>query len=81
MIGECENCQAEGVEISVYKRGLNNERSAELCNLCAGTMSGNVTLYPDNHREYGEVLQCICYVGNQIIKAIKESRATNDQNQ
>ena len=75
---ECDCCRASGVRLKEYdlRRPLmrdDPERMRMLCELCAGTMTSTYVLqYPGQHdRDSVEVMRTLCYVGNQILKAVR----------
>lgn len=73
---ECNSCGFKLEELRAYAstRYLFSGRSGPshkwLCGLCAGTMAGNASEYPEQYPEH-QVLATICYVGNAILAAIK----------
>lgn len=82
---ECDCCQFETSDLTDYGyardgrdgRAMSPEDMGHkwLCDLCAGTMAGNAYEHPRSF-EPGTfvVLKTICYVGNAILRAIRESK-------
>lgn len=75
---ECQNCGAEVSEINDYNiidfpaKKENGDNIIRMCKLCASSQSGNVGIYPWTELSNNQVAQTICFVGNEILKAIKE---------
>jgi hypothetical protein len=79
---ECQCCSAKDVSLKVYRisqgtSGLEHARQQNdppfraLCKLCAGT---GASVQDEWHKEDAVILQAICFVGNEILKAIKGGR-------
>lgn len=72
---ECDACGFKTNELTNHQYEDNNFKDCDmwLCKLCAGTHSGTASQYPDQYNEgdSGEILHAICYVGNMILKEIK----------
>lgn len=67
MKGECQAC---GYKTEVKEYDIQGEK-LELCELCAGTPSGNAAAFPDYYRENTTaILRTICYVGNAILNKL-----------
>ena len=67
---ECSSCGAKGVKLTNYnKHGLGLE--VDLCDLCANSPAGNAAVYPGQN-PHGDVLQTICFVGNEILKELRK---------
>jgi hypothetical protein len=84
MIGTCDACGFEGIEVGEVPRSAFDPRvhtpdmaTAKICDLCGETPAMNLEmLYNANHSAYeGEnVIRTVCYVGNAILKAIAEAK-------
>lgn len=79
---ECDCCHAGGVALKTYdlRRPLirtDPNRLKLLCKLCAGTKTSSYCLqYPGQHdSDSVEVMRTLCYVGNQILKAVHAAAA------
>jgi hypothetical protein len=73
----CESCDYPATELRVYQMTRyfgrpDMPQHRLLCKLCAATMAGTASEYPEQfhtaHENY--ILQTICYVGNTILDAI-----------
>lgn len=77
MCRRCDCCGAEAVETKFYEAPAHLHKKHlhytgdNLCTLCAGTATGNAHLYPDQYRGQVQILKTICFVGNEIIKALR----------
>lgn len=69
----CDSCQfpAEGMKEYPMGPGRHSGKTKLLCTLCANTMAGTAVSYPEQFRETQVVMQCICFVGNTILEAIR----------
>jgi hypothetical protein len=66
--------RAASLRSYAYSRGFpHSHESRLLCQLCAGTMSGNAEEYPEQFRGHDNVMKTICYVGNAILQALKRT--------
>lgn len=73
---ECASCHSKGIPLEFYEyfRVVAAQRGVAgrlLCALCAGTHAGNAEEYPDQYRHERNTMRTICYVGNEILKALK----------
>lgn len=68
---ECDCCGFETEDLADY--GWHGSGSKWCCNLCASTMASRAHEYPEQFRGQEHVLKAICYVGNEILKAIRQS--------
>lgn len=75
---ECMCCSFETVDLTVYKlhaahlTGLLTE-DAWLCYLCSHSMASNANQYPQQYAD-SEGMKLQCFIGNVILKAIKENK-------
>lgn len=78
--GNCGCCRVEEVHVKEYDMEYDmsspikhGSRAVLLCELCAGTMTSVYALqYPAQHNsDTVEVMRTLCYIGNQILKAVK----------
>ena len=76
MNSECESC-GFSIETKEYTYGFDNKKM-QLCFLCAGTFAGNAAQYPSQY-DNADVLKCICFVGNAILKAISEPKEEKNE--
>lgn len=79
MNNECDACSSKNVITVPYRMHRNwpEDRSNDymnLCDLCASTPMGNAYEYPEQYEDERNILKTICYIGNAIIKAIKENK-------
>lgn len=72
---ECDSCGFQGPTEAYPRRNhkLGGGGDKRLCVLCAGTHAGNALEYPDQYPN-AEAMRTICYVGNVILKAIKDKK-------
>jgi len=73
---ECHSCDSRDVDLKEFKqRYMGNEiGTVRYCKLCAGSMAGN--LYENQCGSDAQHLAgIICYVGNEILKAIKDQKS------
>jgi hypothetical protein len=81
----CECCASDGVLLAAYR--MDNPKVKEdyrlrnippfkvLCSLCAGTMTGMWDEYFEYNDENAiQIMKTICYVGNEILKAIQNQK-------
>ena len=69
---ECDSCRFKTFALTFYREPL--AKDAWLCALCANTKAGHAYMFPLQHlRGDIHILQTICYVGNEIIAAVKAS--------
>lgn len=89
---ECESCSSDVAELKAYRntRYFGSRQVAPeththkwLCSLCATTMAGSGTEYPEQYREGKdlEILQAVCYVGNAVMAEIQKLREEIHGNQ
>jgi len=74
----CESCEYETTGLAYFENspGFNRPNGKWLCELCEGSWAGQVALDPTGYRHLDrETLQTICFVGNEIIKEIRNQRA------
>ena len=78
----CESCDFTTEELKAYPNnsslGINptcKKSHKWLCLLCASTMAGTGSEYPNQFREGKDldILQAICFVGNTILKEIRNA--------
>lgn len=69
---KCDACKYEGVETKKYKDGM-PESELNLCEICASSMIGNMAFFPWIYPN-SEIHFTIGWIGNHILKAIKESK-------
>lgn len=74
---EYECCQFETRDLKAYQNGPSSPMPKEthkwLCILCASTFAGSMFEYSRLYtRAELQTIQAICYVGNAILKAIKD---------
>lgn len=72
---QCQSCGSTGVPLTAYtsfRMSRLKGASKILCALCANTKAGNAHEYPEQYPDR-DVLQIICYVGNEILKALPKS--------
>jgi hypothetical protein len=70
---QCDSCDSKDVPLNDYPQGIgNSRRSRKLCFLCANTRAGNALEYPEQYRGQDGILQAICFVGNEILKALRK---------
>ncbi len=83
----CESCHSEVATLKPYRQNRHlfdrPDRIPEgttshkwLCELCATTMTGVGSEYPEQYREGRvlEILKAICFVGNAILHAIEKGQ-------
>ena len=73
---ECEACGFETTEIKEYDGAFNSKRKYWLCELCAGSMSGNTIIFPTSYSDDAvdiRVIQMIAFCTNMIIKEIRKN--------
>ena len=68
---QCESCQAEEVECAQYAKAWDTTTTFWMCDLCANTRTGAYCVRDFDGAEK-DVLQTMCYVGNAILKAIRD---------
>lgn len=77
----CHSCGFKNVATAEYPHRIELGRSEAfnianldkpklLCQLCAGTMTGNALDYPSQYPN-ADVLKTICYVGNAILAKLE----------
>jgi hypothetical protein len=83
---ECQCCGSKGVPLKAFLAGTDGiwreqaRRGKDapfraLCSLCAGTMTSVWADYPKQHDyEITEMMKTICFVGNSILKEIRQGR-------
>jgi hypothetical protein len=84
---ECACCRAEGVPLhaSRIEYGPLHESYGRddvppfraICDLCAGTMASTWDQH-GRHGDSAEILKAICFVGNAVIRAIREPKESRD---
>lgn len=72
----CECCGASGIPLQEYPETYpRQEKIHKLCYLCAATFASNYcVMYADlyrNNEALRKLAPIICFVGNEILKAIK----------
>jgi hypothetical protein len=80
---ECDCCRAEGVPLHVSRIDYGRSYEAReredvppfraICELCDGTMASTWD-QANRHGDSIEILKAICFVGNAILKAIREPK-------
>lgn len=68
---ECCCCGFETEALADY--GYRGDDPKWCCELCAGTLTSRAHSHPEQFRGQEHVMKTICYVGNVILKAIRES--------
>jgi hypothetical protein len=71
---ECECCKAKAVPLTEYRpnvMGIHREPRL-LCDLCAGTMTSTLDDYKHSRGDHVEIMKVVCFVGNEILKAIRQ---------
>lgn len=76
--GPCDCCDFKTKDLKLFTRqhGSDMETPGQwYCALCASTMASVMTRYY-NQYSIGErnIMKAICYVGNAVIQAIKDSK-------
>lgn len=73
---ECDSCGFETTDLKEYphrgERSRHSPTTMWLCFLCAHTPASNAYIYPSQYEGQHAILRTLCYVGNEILKAIKE---------
>lgn len=69
----CECCQSQTAELKLYKRCAGSDLKFPdcwYCNLCATTMASTMQRYYGQYSSAERnIMQAICFVGNEIIAA------------
>lgn len=73
-IGECDSCHFKDIEIKTYRTDFwgsegREERMHNFCDICSHTLISHHVSYPG---QYPNWIGALGYIGNAIIKAIKE---------
>ena len=73
-ISICDSCEFGDVEVMYYEETgwPGGDRDRWLCDLCAGTYTSRMN---DSSPE-GRILLSLCYIGNTILKAVRDSQTT-----
>jgi hypothetical protein len=77
----CESCEYPAKILTPYRHRRNYGRSDVteesktilLCELCASTVAGTATQYPDQFPSEIHTLQTLCFIGNAILDALPVS--------
>ena len=72
VIGTCNCCGFEKVYVKSYPR--HEKEPLNLCDLCAGTFTSRVVMYPGQDLTINEIGLDIAYIGNAIIDAIYDAK-------
>lgn len=73
VMGQCTCCQTNGVRIVAKHPPRPDGSAVELCELCESSQVGWIG--EDAAREDMMMLRTTCYVGNEILKALKKVRS------
>lgn len=77
----CDCCQSAVAELEHFEPNRIGSRLPPedlpqwFCALCANTMASNSVIYPDQHRESGEAMRTVCYVGNEILHRLRRMQS------
>ena len=75
MIGECESCGFEDIELEPYRMNRNFPKKIEdkvLCFVCANSMLGVAYEYPEQYKDF-QVMKLIGYCTNLLLKEIRRA--------
>ena len=67
----CTSCGVGGVRLWPTQTRTTDVYTIYLCRLCRGTLTGNASVNSAEYDEQTKVMQTVCFVGNEILKAIR----------